>query len=66
MLKDVTVRRVTFTLGQNRAIVTRKPNEFGEYVVKFYRHATYQREADYFTNDYDDAISTAKTCLERM
>lgn len=32
----------------------------GEYAVWFYRDGVRQKDADYFTNDKDDAIGTAK------
>lgn len=31
-----------------------------EYVVKFYKDGVYQEEADYFTEDREDAVNTAK------
>jgi hypothetical protein len=33
--------------------------EYDEYVVKFYRDGVYQVDADYFTDDIGDAISTS-------
>jgi hypothetical protein len=36
-----------------------------EYIVKFYVDGVYQRKADYFTDDKQDAIGTAKAELKR-
>lgn len=33
--------------------------EWQEYRVRFYKHAEYQSEADYFTDDKADALGTA-------
>lgn len=33
----------------------------GEYRVKFYRDHTYYEPGDYFTNDKDDALGTARS-----
>lgn len=52
-------------VGPNgKAVVTKRKNEFGEYVVRFYNpDGTRNRDADYFTNDYDDAVNTAKAMV---
>jgi hypothetical protein len=34
--------------------------DLSEYRVRFYRHAEYVSEADYFTSDKTDALSTAR------
>ena len=47
----------TITHEQKRAKVYRSE---GEYIVRFYDHASYQSEADYFTDDREDAINTAE------
>lgn len=36
-----------------------RDTELQEYVVKFYNNNVYQKNADYFTPDKDDAVSTA-------
>lgn len=50
----------TITHEQKRAKVYRSE---GEYVVRFYDHATYNAEADYFTDDLADAKCTAEIQL---
>ena len=47
----------TITHEQKRAKVYRSEDEF---VVRFYDHATYLSEADYFTDDREDAVNTAE------
>ena len=47
----------TLTNEQKRAKVYRSE---GEYIVRFYDHATYREEADYFTDDREDAVNTAE------
>jgi len=42
-----------------RAIVSRRKNEFGEWIVRAYTEAGRRPEADYFTDDKDDANATA-------
>ncbi len=47
----------TITHEQQRAKIYRHEDE---YVVRFYDHATYLEEADYFTGDWADAKGTAE------
>ena len=47
----------TITHEQKRAKVYRSE---GEYIVRFYDHAIYLEEADYFTDDREDAVNTAE------
>ena len=47
----------TLTHVQKRAKVYRSE---GEYIVRFYDHATYLQEADYFTDSKEDAVNTAE------
>ena len=47
----------TITNEQQRAKIYRSE---GEYIVRFYSHATYLSEADYFTDDREDAVNTAE------
>lgn len=47
----------TITHEQKRAKVYRSE---GEFVVRFYDHATYLSEADYFTDNLEDAVNTAE------
>ena len=35
--------------------------EDDEYIVKFYSCGVYQKEADYFTGDWPDALGTAES-----
>jgi len=55
----------TITVGQNRAKISWDTGT-EEYRVKFYNHAMYLDEADYFTSDRDDAEQTAMAELQRM
>lgn len=46
---------------KGKASVSRRKNEFGEYVVRFWEaDGTRNKNADYFTSDYDDACGTAR------
>lgn len=56
---------IEFVQGNLTAKVSNK-NRHGEYVVKFYENGKHLKDADYFTADKDDAISTAKVELKRM
>lgn len=47
----------TLTHDQQRAKIYRHEDE---YIVRFYDHATYLEEADYFTSDWHDAKGTAE------
>lgn len=47
----------TLTNDQKRAKIYRHEDE---YVVRFYDHATYLEDADYFTGDWSDAKGTAE------
>ena len=47
----------TLTHDQQRAKIYRHEDE---YIVRFYDHATYLEEADYFTGDWADALGTAE------
>lgn len=42
-----------------------KDTETGEFCVKFYVDGKYQKDADYFTDDKDDALGTAKAEIKR-
>ena len=39
--------------------------EYAEYIVQFFDNGEYQREADYYTDDKDDAFGTAQMFLKR-
>jgi hypothetical protein len=47
----------TITHEQQRAKIYRHEDE---YIVRFYDHATYLEEADYFTDNREDAVNTAE------
>lgn len=47
----------TITNEQKRAKIYRHEDE---YIVRFYDHATYLSEADYFTDNREDAVNTAE------
>ena len=47
----------TVTNEQKRAKIYRHEDE---YIVRFYDHASYLEEADYFTGDWPDALGTAE------
>lgn len=37
--------------------------DYDEYVVKFYKEDVHQANADYFTDDKQDAVDTAKSTM---
>lgn len=47
----------TITHEQKRAKVYRSDDE---YIVKFYSFGAYLRDADYFTDNREDAVNTAE------
>lgn len=48
---------------QYRARINKRKNENGEYRVKFFDNGVYMPDADYFTDDYKDAIGTARASI---
>lgn len=38
--------------------------DYEEFVVKLFKDGAYQPDADYFTNDQDDAVNTGFAMLE--
>lgn len=42
----------------------KRRNEFGEYVIRVWVNGKRHPDADYFTNDWDDASGTYKLMLE--
>jgi hypothetical protein len=61
----MTARKITeYTNGERRAVV-RYNVEYEEYVVQLFVNGTRNYDADYFTNDRDDAISTMRAMVER-
>lgn len=40
------------------------PNVHGEFVVKFYRNGEHMDASDYFTDDKDDALATARHAMD--
>lgn len=44
----------------NRAVKIYKDTEWGEFIVQFYEDGEYNQEADYHTDDKEDAVGTAK------
>jgi len=56
----------TADVGQYRARIY-YDNEWGEYRVRFYHHATYRgADEDYHTDDRADANNTAIMCLRTL
>ena len=53
-----------FTSGPHRVAVHRD-HEWQEYRVRVYRDGVAYSPADYFTQDVEDAVDTAKAMLER-
>lgn len=41
-------------------------SDFEEYIVKFYSDNVYHDNADYFTDDKDDALNTATLEIDRI
>ena len=59
----MTIGRKLLDLGNARVY---GPNEYGEYTVRFYPYGTLNPNADYFTDDYEDAVGTANMEKSRM
>jgi len=51
--------------GYTYAAKVYRDAEFNQYVVKLFCWSQHQTEADYFTNDKDDAMSTAQDMVKR-
>ena len=52
----------------NREIIARfnkVKNEYGEFVIKFYENGVRNKEADYYTDDWQDALDTAKSIAQQ-
>lgn len=58
-----TVRRTYIVQGKYEAIVSKKPNEYGEYVAEFRCNKVPMPDSDYFGTDYEDALHTARAVL---
>lgn len=56
---------MTIRKGNNKAVITFNP-DYEEYTVKFYNDGIYYEEADYFTDNKQDAIDTANSELVIM
>lgn len=54
-----------FQNGIHKATV-HKDSDTGEYKVKFHTNGKHLKDADYFTDEKDDAIGTAKDEIIRM
>lgn len=62
----LTVRKMYLSKGPMHATITTKPNEYGEYVVKFYYNLEELPDNEYFTDDGADAEATARATLRFM
>jgi hypothetical protein len=49
----------------NRAVKIYRDVEWNEFIVKFFLNSEHQVEADYHTNEKDDALSTAQGWLKK-
>ncbi len=56
---DEASKTTTYTNG-NRTVTVSPKNQFGEHVVKFHINGIHQKNADYYTDDTEDAHGTAK------
>lgn len=54
-----------FESGTHKATI-HKDTDTGEYKVKFHTDGKHLKDADYFTDEKDDAIGTAKHQIEKM
>jgi hypothetical protein len=52
-------------LKDNKKIVVRGKNEYGEYVVSFYSNGRHMDASDYFTDDKRDALDTAESAARK-
>lgn len=60
------VRKVdSYEQGRHKAVI-HKDSDTGEYQVKFHTDGKHLKDADYFTDDKSDGISTAETEVNRM
>ena len=64
-LEEALRLKATYHHGNNTAKVYHD-NEWGEHRVKFYEGGKHQKNADYHTDDKDDAHATAKLQLKKM
>ena len=62
-LTEGKVKKGEKTLKKHKAVIW-FDKEDNEYTVKFYKNGEYQSEADYFTDDKDDAFGTAEEQLK--
>ena len=63
---DEGVRKVAdYCCGRHKA-TTHKDSETGEYQVKFHTDGKHAKDADYFTDDKEDAAGTAKKQVDAM
>ena len=46
--------------GNGKSAVVRWNTDYKEFVVKFYVANVHQKDADYFTNNREDAVGTAR------
>lgn len=56
-------RIATFESGRHSATVHAR-NSFGEFGVRFYVEGVHAEDSDYFTEDKQDALATARHCVE--
>lgn len=60
-LSDFIIIESVKLVSRNKYSKTYYNSELGEFVVKFYNGAgVYQKEADYYTDDREDALGTAR------
>jgi len=58
-------RLITKQTTGNKTAKIYKDSDTGEFIVKFYVDGVYQKDADYFTDDREDALGTAKSEIKR-
>lgn len=46
--------------------LSKKKNEYDEYVIKAYKNGKYYEDASYYTDDWDDAVGTIKNMASRQ
>lgn len=66
MIRTETTRLMTLTLGIYTAIVSKKENEYDEFVTVYKKNGIKMKNADDFQASFEDAEATAIANLNHM
>lgn len=66
MQRTETSKYITLCLGNYIAVVAKHPNEYDEYVTKYYNINEYLPDSDDFQATFEDAEATAIANLNHM